>query len=292
MSDASVGPHLDPFQLVAPWQPLASRHFARDSLEFLGVFLLQCYLLYPLYPVFMYIYLYISPFHIRAVLVSHDIGQSWAVLPNWSEKNVVWCFVTWVIWVIRPCWQSNKSWGRRSGSLTWYISERTQPKTEMNWWINSKLIDSNNRSDDLNTKLLLLLSILIRKIPVFAYPFQQVSGVGFFILRAAKNSNPPVSQYPANLHVRKWFQAALRTSHTCPKFPQNSWPTSHLLSSACFTLLWSTGRNTSFEPNPGSRMAPGPVSLRYSALLWMASCLRHLLILAAWNTQRFRSVEV
>ena len=147
-------------------------------------------------------------------------------------------------------WWSINSWGRRSHWLRDVLDTSLKQRIFSEFWPTHKLMYQINY----------YLFIFIWKIPVFDYPFQQVIGIGFFILRAAKKTRPPVSQYAANFNERKRFQAALRNSHTCPKLLENSWRALHLLFSACFTLLWSTGRNPSFEDGPG------PVSLATTLL--------------------------
>ena len=65
------------------------------------------------------------------------------------------------------------------------------------------------------------LFIFIWKIPVFDYPFQQVIGIGFFILRAAKKTRPPVSQYAANFNERKRFSNDFKRLFAIPTLAPN-----------------------------------------------------------------------
>jgi hypothetical protein len=136
------------------------------------------------------------------------------------------------------------------------------------------------------------LFIFIWKIPVFDYPFQQVIGIGFFILRAAKKTRPPVSQYAANFNERKRFQMVSSGSSQFPHLPQTSREFVARFAPFIFSLFHSPLEHRKKTPPLKMARVRCPSLLRYSALLWMASCLRHLLIFAACSTQRFRSVEV
>lgn len=96
-------------------------------------------------------------------------------------------------------------------------------------WIhlwNNAFFQSFGRHKKLNHKLMYQINyylfIFIWKIPVFDYPFQQVIGIGFFILRAAKKTRPPVSQYAANFNERKRFQMVSSGSSQFPHLPQTS----------------------------------------------------------------------